>query len=61
MDKETIKLDIKGIQELERRRNSLNNDIELSIIRIKTVDKEITQLTKALNDELINKLYNVEG
>jgi chaperonin cofactor prefoldin len=55
MNNEHIALGIRGIEDLEQRRDKLNNDIELWIVRIKTMDKEIKELTKILNNELTKK------
>ena len=57
MNNEYIALGIRGIEDLEHRRDKLNNDIELWIVRIKTMDKEIEELTKILNNELIVRSF----
>ena len=57
MNNEYIVLGIRGIEDLEHRRDKLNNDVELLIVRIKTMDKEIEELIKILNNELIARLF----
>lgn len=60
MDKEHIQLGMRGIEDLQQRRDKLNNDIEIWMVRIKTMDKEISELTKILNKELIDLIEYME-
>jgi len=56
MDKDKIKLGIRGIRELEKQRNRLCNDVEICIVKINTYNKEITELTEILNVELLKNI-----
>lgn len=55
MDRYKTELGIRAIRELEKQRNRLCDDVEISIIKIKICNKEITEIIEILNEELLAK------